>query len=142
MMARALHMSSYLAKAWVRAMRAAGERAVLAHGTFDPLSLADVEYLKAAARRGQRLVVLVQAETWPLATERADLVAALRDVDVVMPSLAWGPGLMQALIDLRPDVFVTRRGAIDNLHELAGVVSAHGIELAIAETTPAPEARP
>lgn len=137
MMARALSMSCNLAKAWICASRAAGDRVVLAHGSFDPLSLGDVEYLKGAARHGQRLAVLVQAETWPLAKERADLVAALRDVDVVVPSGVGVVGLPQVLVDLQPTVFVTRRGAVDNLHDFAGFVTARGIELAVADVEPA-----
>lgn len=128
MMARALCMSLRLAGPWVAAQRKERRRVVLAHGRFAPLGIADVAYLAEAGRHGDRLVVLVQAETWPLAREQAELVAAIRGVDAVVPHGIGSEGLAQTLRDLRPDVFVHQR----RLKVDPGWCSILGIELVTA----------
>lgn len=141
MMAEAICMPLNLARAWVSAQRRAGDRVVLAHGAFDPLSIAHVEYLKAAATHGRRLVVLVQADTWPLAREKAALVAAIRCVDVVIPSGVGVLGVAQVIVDLNPDVFAVH-GTMPGLHDFAAWMTERGIELAvIAAAAPAQEMR-
>lgn len=91
-----------------------GSGVVLASGGFDPLHVGHVRYLRAAARLGRRLVVLVNGDGFllrkkgyafmPLA-ERLELVAALEGV---RDAVAWdsdGQFVADAIARLRPDVF-------------------------------------
>ena len=79
------------AQAW----RAAGDRITLANGCFDLLHVGHVRYLRAAKAIGGRLVVAINSddsvrslkgEGRPLmpAEERAEILAALADVDAVI----------------------------------------------------------
>jgi rfaE bifunctional protein nucleotidyltransferase chain/domain len=79
----------------VRAWRAQGKRIVLANGCFDLLHVGHVRYLQAARALGDVLVVGVNGDAAvrrlkgpgrPLvpAAERAEMVAALRPVDLVV----------------------------------------------------------
>lgn len=79
----------------VAAWRRAGERITLANGCFDLLHVGHVRYLHAARRLADKLVVAVNAddsvralkgEGRPLmpAEERAEILAALADVDAVV----------------------------------------------------------
>ena len=93
--------------------RAHGERIILANGAFDLLHVGHVRYLHAAKQLGGRLIVAVNAdasvralkgEGRPLLPdhERAEILAALADVDavVVFPELD-----VRALIrEIRPDI--------------------------------------
>src|ERR1700751_2716675 len=88
-------------------------RVVLANGFFDTLHVGHVRYLAGAKRAGDLLVVGVNSDASvsclkgagrPILDEqaRAQLVAALRDVDyvVIFPE----PNVESLLEDLRPDV--------------------------------------
>jgi D-glycero-beta-D-manno-heptose 1-phosphate adenylyltransferase len=90
-----------------------GKRVVLANGCFDTLHVGHTRYLSAAKQEGDVLVVAVNGDTSvcglkgpgrPILDEfaRAQLVAALRDVDfvVLFPELTV-EGLLE---ELRPDV--------------------------------------
>jgi rfaE bifunctional protein nucleotidyltransferase chain/domain len=93
--------------------RRAGERITLANGTFDLLHVGHVRYLRGAKALGGRLVVAINSdesvralkgEGRPImpAEERAEIVAALADVDVVIifPELD-----VRAIIrEIRPDI--------------------------------------
>lgn len=79
----------------VAAWRAAGERVTLANGCFDLLHVGHVRYLRAAKELGGRLIVAINSddsvrslkgEGRPLmpAAERAEILAALADVDAVV----------------------------------------------------------
>jgi len=79
----------------VAAWRAAGERVTLANGCFDLLHVGHVRYLRAAKELGGRLVVAINSddsvrslkgEGRPLmpAAERAEILAALADVDAIV----------------------------------------------------------
>lgn len=79
----------------VEAWRAAGNRITLANGCFDLLHVGHVRYLHAAKEIGGRLVVAINSddsvrslkgEGRPLmpAEERAEILAALADVDAVV----------------------------------------------------------
>jgi rfaE bifunctional protein nucleotidyltransferase chain/domain len=79
----------------VQAWRAAGDRVTLANGCFDLLHVGHVRYLHAAKELGGRLVVAVNSdesvrslkgEGRPLMPEeeRAEILAALADVDAVV----------------------------------------------------------
>jgi D-glycero-beta-D-manno-heptose 1-phosphate adenylyltransferase len=79
----------------VEAWRSAGDRITLANGCFDLLHVGHVRYLHAAKELGGRLVVALNSdesvrslkgEGRPLmpAEERAEIIAALADVDAVV----------------------------------------------------------
>jgi D-glycero-beta-D-manno-heptose 1-phosphate adenylyltransferase len=97
----------------VEEWRRAGERIVLANGNFDLLHVGHVRYLRGAKELGGRLIVAINSdesvralkgEGRPLtpAEERAEIVAALADVDavVIFPELD-----VRALIrEIRPEI--------------------------------------
>jgi len=79
----------------VAVWRRAGERITLANGCFDLLHVGHVRYLRAARQLGGKLVVAVNSddstralkgEGRPLmpAEERAEILAALADIDAVV----------------------------------------------------------
>jgi len=93
--------------------RAAGRTIAFANGCFDLLHVGHIRYLESAAREADVLVVAInddesvrtlKGEGRPIlsATDRAELVAALRCVDyvVIFPEPTVGP----LLTVLRPDV--------------------------------------
>lgn len=97
----------------VEEWRRAGETVTLANGNFDLLHVGHVRYLSGAKALGGRLVVAINADSSVRALkgegrpimpedERAEIVAALADVDavVVFPELD-----VRAIIrEIRPDV--------------------------------------
>jgi D-glycero-beta-D-manno-heptose 1-phosphate adenylyltransferase len=97
----------------VEQWRQAGERITLANGNFDLLHVGHVRYLRGAKALGGQLVVAVNSddsvrrlkgEGRPIMpeNERAEIVAALADVDavVIFPELD-----VRAIIrEIRPDV--------------------------------------
>jgi rfaE bifunctional protein nucleotidyltransferase chain/domain len=97
----------------VEQWRRAGERIVLANGNFDLLHVGHVRYLRGAKELCGKLVVAINSdesvralkgEGRPVmpAEERAEIVAALADVDavIVFPELD-----VRALIrEIRPDI--------------------------------------
>jgi rfaE bifunctional protein nucleotidyltransferase chain/domain len=97
----------------VEQWRQAGERITLANGNFDLLHVGHVRYLRGAKELGGRLVVAINSdesvrvlkgEGRPIMpeNERAEIVAALADVDavVIFPELD-----VRAIIrEIRPDV--------------------------------------
>jgi len=127
----------------VRAWRRAGERIVFANGCFDIFHAGHVRFLETARRHGDRLVVAVNEDVSvrrlkgpqrPIlpAWQRAELVAALESVDLVIrfPELRVTPLLKL----LRPEVFVKggdyKRETVDQV-ELA-VLEARGGKLVFA----------
>ena len=97
----------------VEEWRGAGERVTLANGNFDLLHVGHVRYLHGAKALGGRLVVAINSDSSVRALkgegrpimpedERAEIVAALADVDavVIFPELD-----VRAIIrEIRPDV--------------------------------------
>ena len=97
----------------VEEWRRAGQRITLANGNFDLLHVGHVRYLRAAKALGGKLVVAVNSDSSVRAlkgdgrpimpeNERAEIVAALADVDavVVFPELD-----VRAIIrEIRPDI--------------------------------------
>src|SRR3984957_5965542 len=97
----------------VEQWRHAGERIILANGNFDLLHVGHVRYLRGARELGGRLVVAINSDESvralkgqgrPImpAAERAEIVAALADVDavVIFPELD-----VRAIIrEIRPDI--------------------------------------
>jgi D-glycero-beta-D-manno-heptose 1-phosphate adenylyltransferase len=97
----------------VEQWRRAGERIVLANGNFDLLHVGHVRYLRGAKELGGKLVVAINSdesvralkgEGRPVmpAEERAEIVAALVDVDAV---IVFSELDVRALIrEIRPDI--------------------------------------
>ena len=100
-------------RARIESWRRAGERITLANGNFDLLHVGHVRYQRGAKALGGKLVVAINSddsvralkgEGRPIMTEneRAEIVAALADVDavVIFPELD-----VRALIrEIRPDI--------------------------------------
>ena len=93
--------------------RAAGEQIVLANGCFDLLHVGHIRYLRGAKALGAKLVValnsdesvrLVKGEGRPLMpeAERAEILAALSDVDAVV--IFSEPDVRAIIREIRPDV--------------------------------------
>jgi rfaE bifunctional protein nucleotidyltransferase chain/domain len=97
----------------VEEWKKAGERIVLANGCFDVLHVGHIRYLHAAKQLADRLIVAINADATvrqlkgqgrPLvpATERAEVVAALADVDAVV--LFDEPDVRPLIRELHPDI--------------------------------------
>ncbi|MBZ5706499.1 MAG: adenylyltransferase/cytidyltransferase family protein [Acidobacteriia bacterium] len=93
--------------------RRAGERITLANGCFDLLHVGHVRYLHAAKALGGRLIVAINSDESvrtlkgagrPLmpAEERAEILAALADVDAVV--IFSEPDVRALIREIRPDV--------------------------------------
>lgn len=93
--------------------RRAGERITLANGCFDLLHVGHVRYLRAAKALGGRLVVAINSDESaralkgagrPLmpAEERAEILAALADVDAVV--IFSEPDVRALIREIRPDI--------------------------------------
>jgi rfaE bifunctional protein nucleotidyltransferase chain/domain len=120
--------------------RRAGRTIAFANGCFDLLHVGHVRYLGAAAQEADLLIVAInddpsvralKGEGRPIlsATDRAELVAALRFVDyvVVFPEPTVGP-LLEAI---RPDVHCKGTDyTLDSVPE-RDVVRAYGGRIAI-----------
>jgi D-glycero-beta-D-manno-heptose 1-phosphate adenylyltransferase len=92
--------------------RRVGERVILANGCFDLLHVGHVRYLRGAKALGGRLVVAVNGDDSvralkgagrPLmpAAERAEIMAALADVDAVV--IFSEPDVRALVREIRPD---------------------------------------
>ncbi len=90
-----------------------GEQIVLANGCFDLLHVGHVRYLRGAKALGGRLIVAMNSdasvsrlkgEGRPLmpADERAEIIAALHDVDAVV--IFDEPDVRGLIRELRPDI--------------------------------------
>lgn len=93
--------------------RSSGERIVLANGNFDLLHVGHVRYLQGAKDLGGKLIVainsdesvrLLKGEGRPVmpAEERAEIVAALADVDAVV--IFPEPDVRALIREIRPDI--------------------------------------
>ena len=93
--------------------RRAGQSVVLANGCFDLLHVGHIRYLRAAKALGNRLVVAVNSdasarrlkgEGRPLMPEqeRAEIIAALQDVDAVV--VFSEPDVRELIREIRPQV--------------------------------------
>lgn len=102
------------AVAWREACRREGRRVVLTNGVFDLLHTGHLYYLQQARRRGDALVIALNADesvrvlkgpTRPVQTEeqRAYALAALACVDAVV--IFRAPRLTAEIRALRPDVY-------------------------------------
>ncbi|MGZ4866934.1 MAG: adenylyltransferase/cytidyltransferase family protein [Candidatus Angelobacter sp.] len=99
--------------AQVRQWRSAGEKIILTNGCFDLLHVGHVRYLRAAKQLGGRLIVAVNSDASTRALkgegrprvpgeERAELLAALSDVDAV--TIFDAPDVTELIRLLRPDI--------------------------------------
>ena len=97
----------------VEEWRRAGERIILTNGCFDLLHVGHIRYLRAAKQLGGKLVVGLNADESvrglkgagrPLmpAAERAEILAALADVDAVV--IFPEPDVRALIRELRPDI--------------------------------------
>jgi D-glycero-beta-D-manno-heptose 1-phosphate adenylyltransferase len=97
----------------VESWRANGEKITLANGCFDLLHVGHIRYLRAAKELGGRLVVAINSDPSvrnlkgtgrPLmpAEERAEILAALSDVDAVV--IFAEPDVRALVREIRPDV--------------------------------------
>jgi len=97
----------------VESWRTAGDRITLANGCFDLLHVGHVRYLHAAKQLGGRLIVALNSdesvrslkgEGRPLmpAEERAEILAALADVDAVV--IFPEPDVRAIIREIHPDV--------------------------------------
>ena len=97
----------------VQAWKSAGDRIVLANGCFDVLHVGHIRYLREAKALGSRLVVAVNADETVRqlkgegrpripADERAEILAALADVDAVC--IFHEPDVRRLIRDIHPDI--------------------------------------
>ena len=97
----------------VEQWRRSGEKIILTNGCFDLLHVGHIRYLHAAKQLGGKLVVALNADESvrkikgagrPLMPEqeRAEIVAALADVDAVV--VFAEPDVRAVIRELRPDV--------------------------------------
>ena len=97
----------------MRQWRSAGERIILTNGCFDLLHVGHVRYLRAAKQLGGKLVVAVNSDASTRTLkgegrprvpegERAEILAALTDVDAVI--IFDSPDVAGLIRLLRPDV--------------------------------------
>jgi rfaE bifunctional protein nucleotidyltransferase chain/domain len=93
--------------------RTAGDKITLANGCFDLLHVGHVRYLRAAKQLGGRLIVAINSDDSvralkgpgrPLipAGERAEILAALSDVDAVV--IFPEPDVRALIREIRPDI--------------------------------------
>ena len=93
--------------------RSSGDNITLANGCFDFLHVGHVRYLQAAKKLGGKLIVAINSDESvrrlkgqgrPLmpALERAEIVAALEDVDAVV--VFDEPDVRALIREIRPDV--------------------------------------
>lgn len=112
-MALAKILSREELKRRVEEWRIHGERVTLANGCFDLLHVGHIRYLHAARQLGGRLVVAINSDDSvrklkgdgrPLmpAAERAEILAALSDVDAVV--IFPEPDVRSLVREIRPDV--------------------------------------
>jgi rfaE bifunctional protein nucleotidyltransferase chain/domain len=124
----------------VQRWRQAGDHITLANGCFDLLHVGHIRYLHAAKELGGRLVVAINSdesvhalkgEGRPLmpAEERAEILAALSDVDAIV---IFAERDVRALIaEIRPDVQAKGTDyTVDSVPE-ADAVRAYGGRVAI-----------
>jgi len=133
-------LSRVAASAVIAQCKREGKRVVLANGCFDTLHVGHVRYLSGGRREGDVLVVAVNSDQStrelkgpgrPILDEqaRAQLVAALRDVDYV---IIFPERSVAALLDeLRPHVHAKGTDYTEETVPERAVSSRLGIRIAI-----------
>lgn len=120
----------------IEVWRARQDKIVLANGCFDLLHAGHVRYLRAARQLGDRLVVAINSdesvrelkgEGRPLmpASERAEILAALSDVDAVV---IFSERDVSSLIrEIRPDIHAKGTDyTVENVPERETVIACGG----------------
>jgi D-glycero-beta-D-manno-heptose 1-phosphate adenylyltransferase len=120
----------------VRQWRAAGEQIVLTNGCFDLLHVGHIRYLRAAKALGGKLVVAVNSDSSARAlkgegrprvpaAERAEILAALTDVDAI--TVFDSLDVRDVIRLLRPDVHAKGTDyTTDNIPERDVVIACGG----------------
>jgi len=120
--------------------RAAGHRIILTNGCFDLLHVGHVRYLHAARQLGGKLIVAINSDSSarslkgegrPLvpAAERAELLAALADVDAV--HIFPEPDVRAIIALIRPDVHAKGTDYTEQSVPERDAVLAYGGRIAI-----------
>ncbi len=116
--------------------RRAGERVILTNGCFDLLHVGHIRYLRAAKQLGGKLVVGLNGDESvtklkgagrPLmpAAERAEILAALADVDAVV--IFSEPDVRALIREIRPDIHAKGTDyTADNVPERDTVIECGG----------------
>ncbi|MDF1796585.1 MAG: bifunctional D-glycero-beta-D-manno-heptose-7-phosphate kinase/D-glycero-beta-D-manno-heptose 1-phosphate adenylyltransferase HldE [Coxiellaceae bacterium] len=125
--------------------RAHGEKVVMTNGCFDILHAGHVQYLQQAKQLGDRLLIAVnddesvrqlKGDSRPLNTlqDRMELLAAMRDVDWVVPFSEDTPRRLFGR--LMPDVLV--KGGDYTVEQIAGAqeVMANGGQVTVLDFKP------
>ena len=97
----------------IQQWRSAGEKIILTNGCFDLLHVGHIRYLRAAKQLGGRVIVAVNSDASVRtlkgegrprtpAAERAEILAALEDVDAV--TIFDSPDVRNLIRLLRPDI--------------------------------------
>jgi rfaE bifunctional protein nucleotidyltransferase chain/domain len=100
-------------KRQIKSWRKHNEKITLANGAFDLLHVGHIRYLRAAKQLGGKLIVAVNSDVSvralkgnarPLmpAEERAEILAALSDVDAV--TIFSEPDVRSLIREIRPDI--------------------------------------
>ena len=121
--------------------RRRGASIVLANGCFDVLHAGHVRYLRGARELGDILVVAINSDARvtelkgpgrPIVpeNERAEIVAALQDVDFV--TVFDEPTVAELLLQLRPNVHVKGTDYTEETVPERDVVRSYGGQVAIA----------
>ena len=124
----------------VEQWRRAGESIVLANGNFDLLHVGHVRYLHGAKELGGKLVVAINSdesvralkgEGRPVmpAEERAEIVAALADVDAVV--IFSELDVRDLIREIRPDIQAKGTDYTEDTVPERGVVAEYGGRIAI-----------
>ena len=120
----------------VQQWRAAGEKIILTNGCFDLLHVGHIRYLRAAKQLGGRVVVglnsdagvrTLKGEGRPRipASERAEILAALQDVDAV--TIFDSPDVRDLVRLLRPDIHAKGTDyTVDSVPERDVVIACGG----------------
>jgi len=120
--------------------RAAGERIVLTNGCFDVLHVGHIRYLHGAKQLGGRVVVAINSDVSvqtikganrPVMPEqeRAELIAALADVDAVV--IFSEPDVRALIRELHPDIQAKGTDYTEDNVPERDEVMAHGGRVAI-----------
>lgn len=120
----------------VEGWRSRGEKITLANGAFDLLHVGHIRYLRAARQLGGKLIVAVNSDESvralkgdgrPLmpAEERAEILAALSDVDAVV--IFPEPDVHSLVREIRPDIHAKGTDyTADNVPERDTVIACGG----------------
>ena len=128
----------------VAAWRHAGERVILTNGCFDVLHVGHIRYLRGAKALGGRVIVAVNDDASVRAlkgvgrprmpaAERAEILAALADVDAVV--IFSEADVRSLLRELRPDIHAKGTDYTPETVPERDVVAEYGGRVAIVGDT-------